>query len=305
MEYLGNVENKYMILSIEKDLYTYDLFEVIEEETKIKYIIKCLKKENEDIPANEIEILNKIKNINNPYISKFIGHGKGNVTLNNEEPKIKSYLIFEYMTKFPLYYYVSGEAHGFGEKQAKLIFRKILNGIQAIHETNICHLDIKAQNILLDDNYNPKIFGFEHSCLNADDLKNFVGTQNYASPEIFNSKPFNGIKADIFSLGTLLFILVNGILPFHSSQKFDVYYSRIIVKKYQEYWNSETIRNLNLSDSFKNLFVKMVAYNPNERPSIDDILNDEWMQEINNLNAEQLNNLEDEVREEFQARRQN
>ena len=138
--------------------------------------------------------------------------------------------------------------------------------------------------------------------MNADDLKNFVGTHNYASPQILKSKPFNGIKADIFSLGALLFILVNGILPFLSSEKSDVYYSRIILKKYQEYWNSETIRKLNLSDSFKNLFVKMVAYKPNERPSIDDILNDEWMQEINNLNAEQINVLENELRQEFHNR---
>ena len=47
----------------------------------------------------------------------------------------------------------------------------------------------------------------------------------------------------------------------------------------------------------------MVAFNPNLRPnSIDDILNDVWMQEINNLNAEQMNTLEIEVRNELQNR---
>ena len=46
----------------------------------------------------------------------------------------------------------------------------------------------------------------------------------------------------------------------------------------------------------------MVAYNPNERPTIEQILFDVWMEEINNLNAEQMDNLENEVRNEFQNR---
>ena len=47
----------------------------------------------------------------------------------------------------------------------------------------------------------------------------------------------------------------------------------------------------------------MVASDPNQRPSIDDILfNDVWMQEINNLNPEQMNTLEIEVRNELQNR---
>ena len=46
----------------------------------------------------------------------------------------------------------------------------------------------------------------------------------------------------------------------------------------------------------------MVAYNPNERPLIDEILNDAWLKEINNLNAEQMKALENEVKIELQQR---
>ncbi len=49
----------------------------------------------------------------------------------------------------------------------------------------------------------------------------------------------------------------------------------------------------------------MVAHNPSERPTIEQILNDEWMQEINNLNAEDLNILENQVQQELQNRRNN
>ena len=59
---------------------------------------------------------------------------------------------------------------------------------------------------------------------------------------------------------------------------------------------------MHLSNSFKELFLRMVAYNPNERPTIEEILNSEWMQDIKNLNPEQMENLENEVREEFKNR---
>ena len=46
----------------------------------------------------------------------------------------------------------------------------------------------------------------------------------------------------------------------------------------------------------------MVTYDPLQRPTIDDILNDQWMQEINNLNNDELNALEHELRNELNIR---
>ena len=86
-----------------------------------------------------------------------------------------------------------------GERRAKLIFRKIVLGIQAIHNANICHRDIKMENIYLDKNYNPKIFIFGFSCLNTDNLQEYLGTPRYEAPEILANHPYNGFKSDIFS----------------------------------------------------------------------------------------------------------
>ena len=47
----------------------------------------------------------------------------------------------------------------------------------------------------------------------------------------------------------------------------------------------------------------MVDFNPNGRLSINEILNGQWMQEINNLSAEDMNILENEVRHELDNRR--
>ena len=100
-------------------------------------------------------------------------------------------------------------------------------------------------------------------------------------------------------------MLVNGRFGFQSSHNDDHYYARIRNHQYDAYWQQVLKQNLNPSESFKNLFIRMVAHNPNDRPTINDILNDVWMQEINNLNAEDMNILENQVQQELQNRRNN
>ena len=69
-------------------------------------------------------------------------------------------------------------------------------------------------------------------------------------------------------------------------------------KKYEEYWGLKQFKTLNLSHEFKDLVVKMLAFNPNERPTIDEILQSAWMQEINN----QIEAVEQEVSNELHQR---
>ena len=102
--------------------------------------------------------------------------------------------------------YVSCPGQGFKEKLGKLIFYKILKGIQAIHEAGICHRDIKPQNILFDKDFNIKICDFGYSTHNDENLTDLVGTPSYGAPEILNEEPYDGFKADIFSLGVYYLI---------------------------------------------------------------------------------------------------
>ena len=141
--------------------------------------------------------------------------------------------------------------------------------------------------------------------MNANDLNEFMGTINYAAPEILLHNPYNGIKADIFSLGQILFNLVTGRLGFNNANMQDNLYRLIILHQYIEYWEriQENIP-LNASQEFRNLFLSLVAFDPNERSTIDQILNSPWMNEINNLNEQQMNDLENEVRQEFINREQ-
>ena len=137
-------------------------------------------------------------------------------------------------------------------------------------------------------------------------LDDFAGTSNYASPQILSKDTYNGEKADIFSLGATLFTLVTGILGFEKATIFDRYYKCIRQGNIERYWHilNETLVNkdINLSDEFKDLYICMVQFNENDRPNIEQILNHHWFDEINNLNDEELNELEIDVRNDFLSR---
>ena len=82
---------------------------------------------------------------------------------------------------------------GFQEKHAKIIFSKILEGVQFIHDSDICHLDLTLDNILLDDKYNPIITDFGLSTENIKDKNDkyklindgvVKGTEPYICPDM-------------------------------------------------------------------------------------------------------------------------
>ena len=73
-----------------------------------------------------------------------------------------------------------------------------------IHNLGICHRDLKLENILLTDKFSPKIADFGFATMNAPNLNEYIGTRIYAAPEFFEKNPYDGKKADIFSLGKTL-----------------------------------------------------------------------------------------------------
>jgi serine/threonine protein kinase len=158
------------------------------------------------------------------------------------------------------------------------------------------------QNILVDQNFAPKICDFGFATQNNDHLDEYLGTRNYASPEILRNKPYDGFKADIFSLGVVLLTLTTCKIGFVESTKFDPYYRLIMTKHFEKYWASVSSQITGISDELKNLFIKMVSFRPSDRPSIKEILEGEWMKEIREMNDEQLAQLENEIREEFLKR---
>ncbi|CAN8301315.1 unnamed protein product [Cochlearia groenlandica] len=107
-------------------------------------------------------------------------------------------------------------------------FYQLINAVDFCHSRDVYHRDIKPENLLLDDNENLKVSDFGLSafadCKRQDGLLHTTcGTPAYVAPEVINRKGYDGIKADIWSCGVVLFVLLAGYLPFHDSNLMEMY----------------------------------------------------------------------------------
>ena len=70
------------------------------------------------------------------------------------------------------------------EKYCKRIFRSIASALKYMHRINIAHRDIKLENVILDEELNPKLidFGFSTCIESSKKVKIFCGTPSYMAP---------------------------------------------------------------------------------------------------------------------------
>jgi serine/threonine protein kinase len=94
-------------------------------------------------------------------------------------------------------------------------------------------------------------------------LKTKLGTEGYMAPEIPNKK-YEGKSCDIFASGVILFIMYAGNPPFEKATPTDPYYKLIKEKKYDVFWKAHARKRPVgfFSESFKDLFVRVVAFDP-------------------------------------------
>ena len=135
------------------------------------------------------------------------------------------------------------------------------------------------------------------------------GTREYMAPEVIMGKEYDGIKADIFSLGVLLFYLRTSRFLFDQAKTSNNNLLKTpydyIKNKNNNIWKISEVNNIiELSDDFKDLYLSMVAFDPNERPSISQILNHNWFKEIINLSEIQYMNIRSEITEELKKRKE-
>ena len=185
-----SIDDKYIIIKKIEKGGTSKIFIVKEKDSEEKYIAKVLKEKDTDENSKnyfrqEIFALKYLKEKKcDLYIVNFVNSGEGEVKRIDHPITINRYLILGYEEKGCLFDYIYYPKSGFSEKHSKLIFSKILKGIQAIHSQNICHRDIKLENILVDKNYNPIICDFGYATFYKKNLEEYLGTQGYASPQL-------------------------------------------------------------------------------------------------------------------------
>ena len=191
------IDNKYLVLADgkenrkgEKKGVSSTVYKVEDMKTKEVYAAKVLKKEKYRYDFdNEIKMLNYLKEKGIKNIVNIIDSGDGDYKEGGNIPSKKKYIILEYEEKKDLTRYIDLMNKGFSELEsdthAQLLFLKILEAIKAIHKSGVCHRDIKTDNILLDNKFNPKICDFGFSTYIKNKKKKRCGTYPYVAPEVW------------------------------------------------------------------------------------------------------------------------
>ncbi|CAN0838420.1 CBL-interacting serine/threonine-protein kinase 6 [Linum grandiflorum] len=114
------------------------------------------------------------------------------------------------------------------EDVARVYFQQLISAIDFCHSRGVYHRDLKPENLLLDEEGNLKVTDFGLSAF-AEHLKQdgllhtTCGTPAYVAPEVIGKKGYDGAKADLWSCGVILFVLLAGFLPFQDDNLVAMY----------------------------------------------------------------------------------
>lgn len=158
------------------------------------------------------------------------------------------------------------------EQEACRIFAQIVDAFYYLQDSsiNVVHRDVKLENIMLDENNNVRVidFGFSKS---LDDethlLKTQCGSIPYASPELLQNSLYTK-AVDVWSLGVLLFAMVNGCLPFEDTNMLNL--ANKIIYMTPKYADDN-------SQLCVDLISKMLEKNPNNRISLKKVKEHGWI----------------------------
>lgn len=184
--------------------------------------------------------------------------------------KAKIYFVMEYVKGGELFNKVAkGKLK---EDVARKYFQQLIGAVDFCHSRGVYHRDLKPENLLLDENGNLKVSDFGLSALGVSRrqdglLHTTCGTPAYVAPEVINKKGYDGAKADIWSCGVILFVLLAGYLPFQDPNLMEMYkkISRGEFKCPQ--WFAPEVRKL---------LIRVLDPNPSTRISISKIMENPW-----------------------------
>jgi len=154
------------------------------------------------------------------------------------------------------------------ERTARVWFSQLIELVEYCHSKGICHRDLKLENIILNStNGEPKLtlvdFGFGGD-LHKGLCYEFPGSLTYAPPELVQSIPYDGARADIYSLGVILYAFLQPGYPFYADERKELV--ELIIRSEPEFV-------VEISSSAEELIRWMLAKNPSDRPSIQQIKN--------------------------------
>ncbi|RFU79946.1 camk camkl pask kinase [Trichoderma arundinaceum] len=104
------------------------------------------------------------------------------------------------------------------ESECRSIFVQVAHAVHFLHtNAQVVHRDIKDENVILDGEGNIKLIDFGSAAyIKSGPFDVFVGTIDYAAPEVLAGKPYGGKEQDVWALGILLYTIVYKENPFYS-----------------------------------------------------------------------------------------
>ncbi|BFZ10352.1 hypothetical protein BsWGS_13391 [Bradybaena similaris] len=153
------------------------------------------------------------------------------------------------------------------EDEARVFFMQIVQVVQNIEKCGVLHRDIKDENVLVNVKTGQlKLIDFgSGTILREADYDDFDGTRVYSPPEWISNRLYNGRQATVWSLGILLFDLVNGDIPFEQDEQ---------IKAAQLHYK------VPLTQHCKDLIRKCLSVDPQLRPTLEQILHHPWMTKV-------------------------
>lgn len=259
------MENYTLVKKIGKGNYG-DVWLIINKQNRKQYVLKQINmrhasKQEQRSAFIEVKLLSSLKHPN--IVSYFDSFQNPNGMLD---------IIMGYCERGDLYTFIRNRKGVlFQEKQIVEWFIQICMALQYLHERNILHRDLKTQNIFLTKSKIIKVgdLGIARILDSTCDLATtLIGTPYYMSPELFANQPYNH-KSDIWALGCCLYEISTLRHAFNAWDLNSLMYKILLGKLpiMPKYYSVELI----------NLISSMLNYDPNIRPSVKSILQNEFM----------------------------
>lgn len=257
-----------------------------------KVAIKAIRKDKnykrltaENMLKREHEMLEKL--VDHPNIISPLGWNfDGEVVTQSGSEKVM-YNVLEYAQNGAISRFIRYTG-GLEEELARLFILQMANALQFIHDQEFAHLDIKLENILLDEYFNIKLADLGSWVSVKDNsgfIKNRRGTALYMAPEVSSLKPkakFKGKAADIYSLGVTIYLLLTGEFPNTQDKEGTNVTCGSDPSDTFDWEMADDSKKLNdkyseLSEDVKLLLQNMLHPDPSERPTVSQILSYPWL----------------------------
>lgn len=154
-----------------------------------------------------------------------------------------------------------------------MLFSQVLQAVHYGYSQKIFHRDIKAKNILVNAGKQILLchFGLSVQIQPREILRGTSSTPLCIAPELWKDKPYDPLKADIWSLGVFLSLIAMGLLPFKDLRKEE---------------NMCYLQNVRLtvpghvSKEILHTVMLLLTINPEQKPTISKILDHPWIRKI-------------------------